>query len=165
MEIKVKKYIPHIEKAGIVKAITDICCKEQDGLIIYDNMERELYFNVLLAESYADYKFELDEDGKYIEIDKQYDKLAEDGTMSTIIDNIGKDYFILLESLEVEIEQRLKQNTIEAIIGRLGTSLLTKLDEFIKTMTPESVGALAEAIKGIDPKVAKTILSISKDIK
>jgi hypothetical protein len=160
MELKIRTYLPHVKKAGLIQAVTEISCTEQDGIIVYDNMNRELYFHVFLAEAYADYKFELDSDGKYLDIETQYDKLVEDKTLEKIIDGIGKDYFLLLESLDIEIENRLKQNTIESIVAKGIEKLITSLD---KNLSPKNVKSLVKSLKDLNPEIVKSVSEIVKN--
>jgi hypothetical protein len=160
MELKIKKYLPHAMKAALINSIVDICCTEENGIIIYDNMIKELFFNVALVENYTDYHFEVDSNDNYINISEQYDKLVEDGTMEKIIDSIGKDYFILLESLDIAIENKLRQNTVEAVLARGIEKLIQMLD---KRLDPKSISKLAKSIEKINPQVAQTVLEVVKN--
>jgi hypothetical protein len=159
MELKIRKYLPHAMKAALVNSIVDICCTEENGIIVYDHMMRELFFGVALIENYTDYNFTVDDNGDYVEISSQYDKLVEDGTMDKVIDSIGKDYFLLLESLDREIENRLKQNTIEYVIAKNLQKLIEMLD---KRLDAKNLKAIVRQLEKISPETFKTILEINK---
>ena len=113
-----KNYIPYIEKSALITAVADLCCTEQEGTIVYDYMKRELYLSVFVAESYGEYKFELSDEGKYIDIESQFDTIMQSGEYDKIIKQADKDYFILLEALDQEIKNRLATNTVESVLAK-----------------------------------------------
>lgn len=153
-----KKYLPFAQKQVLVDTIINSCIETKDEIYHLDSLLKSLFTNINLIEAYSDYKF-----NRELQIDEEYDQLYQTGEVKDFLNKLDDDeYLYIIDAIEDAVEYKLKQNNFESVIGRIGVSLLSKFDELIKNLTPESISALAEGIKSIDPKIAKQVLNVLK---
>lgn len=143
---EVKKYLSFGYKKALVDAIVNRCVYEVDNVYFVDVMDKDFWTHKFILEAYAGIEF-ADE----VDTLEQYDAHVESGTLKEITDAIGNEYYILLEAIDASIDAKLKSfNSVEGVIGRVGSKLLKMLEDFTNGISPEKVDQMKNALETFD---------------
>lgn len=155
-EIKIKKYIPFVEKQVLVQRVVDLCLDfDQDTNMVKVNFfNKKLSIDSQIILMYTDLEF-AEED--FI---KQYDFLVENNYFDYIFSQINSSELdMIYEAVEHEIEQAIQlNNSIEGILAKGINKIVEKLpnEKSIKKILndiPKSVNKIKpenlEILKGI----------------
>jgi len=131
-DINVKKHVSIAAISAMVKMIVDGCTDiNADGLLEVDLINKKLNTDIAIMFHYAEIEFP---DGKGLVAD--YDWMVESGLYDIVMDRIdGRQYFLLLELIDEEIEQRKElTNSIEASVAKLVIAVEKGIDAVIKKL-------------------------------
>lgn len=138
-ELQVKKYLPIEEKKLIAQGIIYECTEQENGVIKVNSVQQYL--------SYVKYMILRHTNLEYTQED--YDKLCsaeygETSLLNAIISTFQSDANECNRILNLMIDDRMQENTIEFTIGKflngLGEMLSSKLNEFdINSIIPHDV--------------------------
>ena len=129
--ISIKKYIPSINKIRIAKEVMDFSVEYNRGFIRFDSYKKHLAFIFSSIESHTDLYF------SEVWADKmqEYDALCENGLLDCIIDEFKEDHHATLKVLNMMCKDMLADNSIEASMSRLITSISDNLDVLVGALT------------------------------
>jgi hypothetical protein len=136
--IAVKKYISSAEKIRLAKRVLDSSVEYDQGLIKFDSYKKHMTFIFAVIEAHTDLRFADD----WSERMEEYDVLCENELFDAIIDTFRRDYQDSLEVLDMMYNDMLADNSIEASIAKLATSVSENLDVL--------VGTLADKLENLD---------------
>lgn len=126
-EIKIKKYIPFVEKQVLVQRVVDLCLDfDQDTNMVKVNFfNKKLSIDSQIILMYTDLEF-AEED--FI---KQYDFLVENNYFDYIFSQINSSELdMIYEAVEHEIEQAIQlNNSIEGILSKNLQKLIDKIPD------------------------------------
>ena len=135
-ELQVKKYLPIEEKKLIAHGIMYECIEEVDGVLKLDSVQQYL--------SYVKYMILRHTNLEYTQAD--YDKLCSEGLLNAIIECFGEDAQECSRILNLMIDDRMRETSIEHTVAKfLGnltnelSGLSEKLGQKIDTMDFGSV--------------------------
>jgi hypothetical protein len=138
-EIKIKKYIPFVEKQVLVQRVVDLCLDfDQDTNMVKVNFfNKKLSIDSQIILMYTDLEF-AEED--FI---KQYDFLVENNYFDYIFSQINSSELdMIYEAVEHEIEQAIQlNNSIEGILAKGINKIVEKLpnDKQLKSLSKSLV--------------------------
>jgi hypothetical protein len=138
-EIKIKKYIPFVEKQVLVQRVVDLCLDfDQDTNMVKVNFfNKKLSIDSQIILMYTDLEF-AEED--FI---KQYDFLVENNYFDYIFSQINSSELdMIYEAVEHEIEQAIQlNNSIEGILAKGINKIVAKLpnDKQLKSLSKSLV--------------------------
>lgn len=136
--LNVKEYLPFNEKKALVKRIVEESAIEENGFIRIDEISRYLVFTIRALETYTDLEF--DEDLSIAA--EEYDILARENKLNTIISFFEAEYNTLLSLVQMEVDYVLQQNSIECQVAKL-------IDEVGSAVTRLS-GVLEDKVNDFD---------------
>ena len=136
--ITVKKYISANEKIRIAKSVLDFSISYDRGFVKFDSYAKHLAFVFEVIEAHTSLRFADD----WTERMYEYDLLCESDMLDAIIDTFRKDYEESLLVLDMMYSDMLTDNSIEASVSKLATSIAENLDVF--------VGAIADKLESFD---------------
>lgn len=135
-ELQVKKYLPIEEKKLIAQGIMYECIEEVDGVLKLDSVQQYL--------SYVKYMLLRHTNLEYTQAD--YDTLCSEGLLNSIIECFGEDAQECSRILNLMIDDRMRETSIEHTVAKfLGnlnnelSGLSEKLGQKIDTMDFGSV--------------------------
>lgn len=129
--IAVKKYIPSAEKIRLAKDVLDFSVEYDGGFIKFDSCAKYLAFIFGVVEAHTNLRFADD----WPERMQEYDVLCENDLLDAIIDAFRKDYEASLNVLDMMSNDMLADNSVEASIAKLATSITENLDIFVGTLS------------------------------
>lgn len=129
--ISVKKYISSANKIRIAKDVMDFSVEYDRGFIKFNSYKKHLAFIFASIEAHTDLCF------SDIWADKmqEYDALCENGLLNDIIDEFKEDHNASLQVLNMMCRDMLADNSIEASVARLTTSITDNIDVLVGTLT------------------------------
>lgn len=136
--ISVKKYISSANKIRIAKDVMDFSVEYDRGFIKFDSYKKHLAFIFASIESHTDLCFS----DVWADKMQEYDALCENGLLNDVIDEFKEDYHASLKILNMMCKDMLADNSIEASVARLTTSITDNIDIF--------VGALKDQFKDLN---------------
>ena len=149
--ISTKRYISSAEKEHIAKESIDLSVEYDRGFIKFDSYKKHLSFLFCVIEAHTDLCFE----DNWADKMREYDVLCETELLDAIIDTFRKDYEASLDVLNMMCDDMLADNSIEASVAKLATSVSENLDVF--------VGALSDKIEDLDiEKIIPKDLDLNK---
>lgn len=152
--ISVKQYIPSVDKMDIAQKVIDFSVEYDRGFVKFDSYKKMLAFTFAVIEAHTDINFSGDWNGKISE----YDALCEHDLLERIIDTFRKDYESSLVVLDMLCSDLLTDNSVEASIAKIATSISENLDIL--------TGSLSDKIDGFDiKKIIPSDLDFNKLIK
>lgn len=159
-DLEMRHYIPFNEKKDIIYAIIDTLLLEDNGMVMFDEIDRFVTFIMIALDKYVT---NVDFEGKYIEC---YDALTESEKIAPILDMIGKDVEELKGFFDMECNSRLQQNSIENVLNRnlaeLNITISEAMNKVITNVTDIGASLNSELSKG---GMEKLVSAISKAIK
>lgn len=99
-ELKIKKYIPIIEKKKIAMDIVAECVDDFNDFIEVDRFKMNIVFNMRMLKEHTN----LDISINYDEMIKEYDELCESGAIYTVCEYFISDYGACELILNQEVE-------------------------------------------------------------
>ncbi len=154
----VKNYLPVAEKIKLVEYVVKCCVYLKDDMYMCNHILKDMFLGVAILENYSEYKFSVDENGDYTNLVDEYDEYASNGTISSVIDEIGKEYYVLLEYVDSAIEHKINvENSVSGAILRV----LNKFIDEVKTITPDSLNEVISVIKSFDKDALKILGNIT----
>lgn len=158
-EIQLNKYIPLIDKMAIIDAIKDNMIDIEDGFATINIYNKELYMTFAISKYYGGIEYAEDENGIFVYGEDEYNFLQENGVIQFIEDNVN-DIWKFTQLLENALEQEIeKRNSLPSIVLKLGTQLISKLDEM---SDPKKLKQLGKVMKDITDK-NPMLLDLLKD--
>lgn len=136
--ISAKKYVAVADKIRIANDVIDLCSEYDRGFIKCDSHKKHLSFLFSVIEAHTDLVFA----DAWIDKMQEYDVLCEFELIDIIIDTFRHDYEASLLVLDMACNDVLANNSLEASVARLATSVSENLDVL--------VGLLADKIGNID---------------
>lgn len=135
--LNVKEYLPFNEKKALAKSIVEESMVEDNGFIRIDEVSRYLIFTIRVLETYTDLEFDEDLDIAA----EEYDILAKENKLNTIIGFFEAEYNTLLSLVQMEVDYVIQQNSVEYqtaklfdeigfAVNRLSNTLAEKVDNF-----------------------------------
>lgn len=122
--LKVKEYMPVMEKRAFVMDVIAACTDEIDSLITVDRFRMGVYFDMNMLKAYTN----LEISSEFSEMIDQYDSLCKSGVLNQILKMFETDYNAMNAILKAEIEELLIQNSIEAQIVKISNKISSVLD-------------------------------------
>lgn len=122
--LEVKKYVPIMDKKRFVMDVVAECTDDIDDLITVDRFKMNIYFNMKALGVYTNLEIVDDFD----EMVEQYDMLCENGAMNQIIALFKEDYDVMCEVLEYELDELLRQNSIDAQVVKIANKINMVID-------------------------------------
>ena len=131
------KYIPVLEKRRLAELVYSTSIEMENGLIKVDSLSKYLIFTLLMLTTYTELEFSVDENGAATEnAIREYDALCESGLINKIIAEFAEDYARANEILNYVFQDNLAvNNTVEAVVGKVGLGVLDILDGFANTLS------------------------------
>lgn len=151
--LQIRAYIPIAEKRAIIEDVVDRSVMVESGVIQYDYVKNKIAFELAMIKYHTDCDLEIDLDSE-----DDYDAiealLMDKETFRGVLTSLYRDdYYECKTIMEKMIEDLYSQNSIEASIARMASSI------------SESVGSLADHIsKKIDNFDIKTMLPQDVDL-
>lgn len=155
-ELKVKKYIPMMDKKKLAINVLSACTDDFDGFITVDRFKMNICFNMYVLTLYAN----LEIASSFNEIVEEYDILCEKGVFQKIIALFKEDYDASYAVLSNELEGLLVQNSIEA----QAVKVVSKINGILDVIGDKIENVDFDAIlpKGIDMGKMSSILNMLK---
>lgn len=140
-ELKIKKYIPVMEKKAFVMDVIAACTDDIDDFITVDRFNMDIYFDMNMIKAYTNLEIATGFD----EMIEQYDILCEHGLLNKIIELFDDEYVTTCSILEGQLEELLIQNSMEAQIVKVTNKINNVIDMLgkidINSLLPEGVSA------------------------
>jgi hypothetical protein len=136
--IGAKKYIASDKKVRIAKNVVDFSIEYDRGFVKFDSYKKHMAFIFEVIEAHTELHFA----DNWAEKVQEYDMLCEEDLLDSIIDTFRKDYEMSMEILNMVCGDMLAENSIEASVAKVATSISENLDVF--------VGALSDKIENLD---------------
>lgn len=135
--LNVKEYLPFNKKKALAKRIVEDSIIEENGFVRIDEISKYLIFTIGVLEAYTDLEFDEDLDIAA----EEYDVLAKENKLNTIISFFESEYNTLLSLTQMEVDYILQQNSVEyqtaklfdevgSAVNRLSDILADKVDSF-----------------------------------
>lgn len=134
-QLKIKKYIPFMEKRKIAEMVVEQNIEVVDGIKKYDNISA--YISLIMASIVAHTSLKCSDDPI-----ADYDLLAESGLLPQIVAEFQESHNEIDILLKMAVAYELEDNQTGALIGRFLDSVLKKLDG--------ASGMLKEIIDNLD---------------
>lgn len=132
------EYIPVKEKHDIAMRVIALCTENDNGLILLNKFNENIYFSMFMFNAYTGVEISEDFDA----LVGEYDKLCSVGAFDVLKGTFARDYSRAEEILSFE-EQRLNyQNSIEASFAQIASGINVSLTTL--------ADALAKKIDGFD---------------
>lgn len=131
--LKIRTYIPFMEKKQIADLIVEQNTKFVDGIWKNDAINQYICFVIAMLKSHTDLEFGADPIA-------DYDALAENNLLTAIIDTFQTDYNECEVVLKMALASKLEDNNVNVLVGHFLNSILNKLDnagEFLKSTVGE----------------------------
>jgi hypothetical protein len=152
--MKVKKYLPILEKIELINNIVELSFKDEDGKRVYDSVLKEIAYVYYVAKYYSDVEMTKDE-SEETDILLSYDMLVEKGIIHDIYLEIPKSELDFIkrniEESIYNIKEEIKnQNSFIEIIKNILVdfqSNLPMMADAIKNFSPENFEKLNELVK------------------
>lgn len=122
--LEVKKYIPIMNKKMFVMDVIAECTDVLDDFITIDRFKMNIYFDMKVLATYTN--LEIADD--FYEAVTQYDMLCESGVMNQVIALFKDDYDAMCKVLEDEMDELLRQNTIDAQVVKIANKINSVID-------------------------------------
>lgn len=116
-ELQVKKYLPIEEKKLIAQGIMYECMEEVDGVLKLDSVQQYL--------SYVKYMILRHTNLEYASED--YDTLCSEGLLNTIMECFGEDAAECSRILNLMIDDRMRETSIESTVAKFLSNLTNEL--------------------------------------
>ena len=155
-ELKVKKYIPVMDKKKLAISVLSACTDDFDGFITVDRFKMNICFNMYVLASYTN----LEITSSFNEMVEEYDILCEKGIFQKITTLFKEDYDVSYAVLNDELKGLLTQNSIDAQVIKVVNKISDILD--IVGEKIENVDFDALLPKGIDIGKMSSILNMLK---
>ena len=126
--INTKDYLPYQRKVALVQSIMDKCVTEVNGYVSIDELDQYVVFVCDIISAYTDLEFGI----LYWE---DYDLLAENQLLNSVVATFAEEYKTVLNMLNVEKETILSRNSIEYQVAGLVNKIESAVDEFVDSMT------------------------------
>lgn len=142
-ELKIKKYLPVIDKKKLAIGVIAECTNDIDDFITVDRFKMNIYFNMSILALYTT----LETASNFNEMIEEYDILCEKGIFQKIVALIQDEYDVSRMVLEDEVKDFLLQNSIEAQVVKIANKVdgildivVDKLDGIdFKTILPKGM--------------------------
>lgn len=127
-ELKVKDYVPFVEKQSIAQIVLESCANIKDGVVAIDSIQKYIIFTITVLSTYTLLEFE----GNNNDLDS-YDALCSyqigDVTLlDEIVKTFEKEYVRCNDILNMMTADLLAENNFEKQIGRFLTKISDKVD-------------------------------------
>lgn len=123
-ELKVKKYMPIMDKKKLAVGVIAACTDDLDEFISVDRFKMNIYFNMHILAIYTNLEVASDFD----EMIAEYDALCEKGLLKKIIAFFEDDYDMAYMVLEDELDSLLIQNSIDAQVVKIANKINNAID-------------------------------------
>ncbi len=153
-QLKIKKYIPFMEKRKIAEMVVEQNIEVVDGIKKYDNISA--YISLIMASIVAHTSLKCSDDPI-----ADYDLLAESGLLPQIVAEFQESHNEIDILLKMAVAYELEDNQTGALIGRFLDSVLKKLDG-ASGMLKEIIGNLDLEEMFSEENVAKIVGLLNK---
>ena len=140
-ELRIKKYVPVMEKKAFVMDVIAACTDDIDDFITVDRFNIDIYFDMNMIKAYTNLEIATDFD----EMIEQYDILCEYGLLNELIELFGSEYVATCSILKGQLEELLIQNSMEAQIVKITNKINNVIDVLgkidINSLLPEGISA------------------------
>ncbi len=113
--LDVKDYLPFNEKKELAKNIVDASLTEEDGFIRVDEINKYLIFTIEMIKAYTNLEFDEDLDVAA----EEYDILARENKLNTILGFFDAEYNTVLSFAQMEVDYIMQQNSVEYQVAKL----------------------------------------------
>ena len=127
-----KTYIPVLRKRQLAEIVYNSSVSMENGIVKVDSLSKYLIFTMLMISEYTNLEFSTDESGvATIEAIQEFDMLCENGLINPVIACFEADYARSNEILNYVFKDNIAaNNTVEAVVGRIGNDVIDILDAF-----------------------------------
>ena len=125
-QLKIKKYIPFMEKRKIAEMVVEQNIEVVDGIKKYDKISA--YISLIMASIIAHTSLECSDDPI-----SDYDLLAESGLLPEVLATFAGSHQEIDLLVHMALDMELEDNQINAIIGRLSNKISGTLDVIVDT--------------------------------
>ena len=126
--INTKSYLPYTAKVDLVQSIIKKCSTEVNGITEINELDLYIISTCDIISAYTDLEFGI----LYWE---DYDLLAENQLLNSVVATFAEEYKTVLNMLNVEKETILSRNSIEYQVAGLVNKIESAVDEFVGSMT------------------------------
>ncbi len=126
------RYIPVLEKRQLAELVYENSTDIENGIVKVDSLSKYLIFTLLVLRNYTELEFTVDETGAASEAAiAEFDALCENGLINPLIAEFQEDYARANEIMNYVFQDNLAvNNTVEAVVGRVGDDLLDIIGGF-----------------------------------
>ena len=150
-ELQVKKYLPIEEKKLIAQGIMYECMEEVDGVLKLDSVQQYL--------SYVKYMILRHTNLEYTQAD--YDTLCAKGLLNTIMELFGEDAAECSRILNLMIDDRMRETSIECTVAKFVGNLTSELNGLSEKLSQKIDAMDFNSVipKGVDANKVANFLS------
>ena len=155
------RYIPVLEKRQLADLVYTSSIEMKNGIVKVDSLSKYLIFTLLMLTRYTNLEFSVDENGAATEeAIREYDALCENGLLNPIIAEFQEDYARANEIMNYVFQDNIAvENTVEAVVGKLGNNILNIVDNFSNVLS-NKVEEMSFDLSNIDFGQAEKILNL-----
>lgn len=124
--LETKKYLPIAEKRRIAEAVIEACTTDNGGFIQIDSLDKYIMFTIAVISNYTNLEF--GSDGDFL---SDYDRLCEAGLLDTVISTFDKEYVRTNEILNMLLNDKLQNNSVEASLAKAVDNVNNYIDKLV----------------------------------
>ena len=128
--LEVKEYLPFNEKKALAKRIVEASLIEEDGFIRVDEISKYLIFTIELIKAYTNLEFDEDLDVAA----EEYDILAREGKLNTVLGFFESEYNTILSFTQMEADYIMQQNSVEYQVTKLFSQVGSSVSQLSDTL-------------------------------
>lgn len=123
--VKIKKYIPIMDKKKLAMDVISSCTDDIDGFVYVDRFKMDIYFDMCIIDTYTDIDINYD----FNSMTEQYDILCKNGVFELFKECINGEYHAVKNVFDCVLKDFLIQNSIEMQFSILTNKIINIVDE------------------------------------
>lgn len=151
VNLEIKRYLPILDKVGLISSIVEGCIDRENGLFIVRHEIKDMAYKIAIVEKYTNLTLPKDD----IEA---FDLINKSGIINTVMDTIPESELQILSKLlqdriNEERERYNQGNNIENIIKDGVNSIMFTIEDFIGgSSAKDLIKDVKGALNDIDPE-------------